>query len=377
MKSNRVFGVLGLALSLSSTKVEGSWLSDVTGVNINIPAGSVQIGKPDPGAISRLPEVISRLPQDLANVVNLPGSALAIAIRNAKAQASNGAVPIPPLIRQRLTPYVSQQILDSVRANINVRGLTLNAAVMMLNRDVEAITLEDIVVFDTNEHMQTDYVTWAHELTHVEQYRNRGVDTFANIYVTNSWVLENEAYNRATLVAIQVGQQGQIGQLVARKPSYYKMNGAFYIADGTTWQGPPDLEIMGYLYPADPQTGNGTGRSVAFMTLSTGGPFSGQYVAYNQAGGYPAVRLGASAISYVRDKTTLRGEFRRSGLVWIESFPDLSSPRSWTEVANSGDALRLSSGGATIEINLATKAINYGDGQSQFHRLDTITDVHY
>jgi hypothetical protein len=113
------------------------------------------------------------------------------------------------------------------------------------------------------------------------------------------------------------------------------------------------------------------------MTLSTGGPFSGQYVAYNEAGAYPAVRLGASAISCVRDKTTLHGEFRRSGSVWIERFPDLSSPRSWTEVANSGDMLRLSSGGAIIEINLATQAINYRDGQSPFHRLDTITDVQY
>jgi hypothetical protein len=243
MKSSRVFSVLGLALFLSSTQVEGSWFSDATGVNVDIAAGRVQIGKPDPGAIQRLPEVISRLPQDLANAANLPGSALAIAIRNAKAQASNGAVPIPPLIRQKLKPYVSQQILDSVRANINVHGLTLNAAVMMLNRDVEAITLEDIVVFDTNEHMQNDYITWAHELKHVEQYRSRGVETFANMYVTNSWVLENEAYNRAGWVAMQVGQQGQMGQQAARNPSYYKINGTFYIADGTSWPGPRDLQI--------------------------------------------------------------------------------------------------------------------------------------
>lgn len=288
-------GRLALCLALVSTQVEASWLSDLTGVNIDVAAGRVQIGRPDPaGAVRRFPEVIARFPQDLANLVNVPGSALALAVRNAKAQALNGARPIPPQIRQMLQPYVPEEILDSVRVNINVRRLSLNSAVMMLNHDVEAITLEDVVVFDTDEHVQSDYITWAHELTHVQQYRDRGVETFANMYVTNSWVLENEAYNRAAWVAQQVRQQGQIGPPPPPQStlgfSYYGINGAFYIADGTTWQGPSGLQIMGHLYPADPETGMATGPPVAVMTLSTAGPFAGQYVAYNKDGGYPAVR---------------------------------------------------------------------------------------
>lgn len=288
-------GRLALCILLVSTQVEASWLSDLTGINIDVAAGRAQIGRPDPvGAFQRFPEVISRLPQDVANLANVPGSLLAVAVRNAKAQASNGARPIPPQIRQILQPYVPAEILNSVRVNINVGSLSLNSAVMMLNRDVEAITLEDVIVFDTDEHVQTDYITWAHELTHVRQYRDRGVETFANMYVTNSWVLENEAYSRAAWVAQQVRQQGQVGPPPPSPSplgfSYYGINGAFYIADGTTWPGPPGLQIMGYLYPADPQTGRATGPWVAVMTLSTAGPFAGQYVAYNQAGGYPAVR---------------------------------------------------------------------------------------
>jgi hypothetical protein len=284
-----------ICLALTSTRVEASWLSDLTGVNIDLAAGRAQIGRPDPvGAFQRFPDVVARLPQDLANLVNVPGSVLAVAVRNAKAQALNGARPIPPQIRQILQPYVSADILNSVRVNINVGGLSLNSAVMMLNHDVEAITLEDVVVFDNDQHVQTDYITWAHELTHVQQYRNRGVEAFANMYVTNSWVLENEAYSRAAWVAQQVRQQGAIAPSpLSQSPiafSYYGINGAFYIADGATWPGPPGLQIMGNLYPADPQTGMATGPAVAVMTLSTGGPFGGQYVAYNQAGGYPAIR---------------------------------------------------------------------------------------
>jgi hypothetical protein len=37
-----------------------------------------------------------------------------------------------------------------------------------------------------------------------------------------------------------------------------------------------------------------------------------------------------SVVSYVRNGTNYYGEFRRSGEVWIEKFPDLTSPRQWT-----------------------------------------------
>jgi hypothetical protein len=83
-----------------------------------------------------------------------------------------------------------------------------------------------------------------------------------------------------------------------------------------------------------------------------------------------------SVISYVRDGTNDHGEFRRSGTVWAETFSDLPAPRYWTEVANPPSGkLRLASGGAFIEIDLATKAIDYSDGTSPLRRLDTITSV--
>ena len=82
------------------------------------------------------------------------------------------------------------------------------------------------------------------------------------------------------------------------------------------------------------------------------------------------------AIHYSRDGSNQTGEFRRSAGGWGETFPDIANPpRRWTEVSSPIGTLRLTSGGATIEIDFETKAINYSDGQSPFRRLDTITSV--
>ena len=82
------------------------------------------------------------------------------------------------------------------------------------------------------------------------------------------------------------------------------------------------------------------------------------------------------AIHYSRDGSNQTGEFRRSAGGWGETFPDIANPpRRWTEVNSPTGTLRLTSGGATIEIVFATRVINYSDGQSPFRRLDTITSI--
>ena len=158
-----------------------SWLSDLTNQNIDLAGGTIQLAPPNPAAtvqaIQRLPQVSQRLLQDVANLANPAGSALAFAIRQAKAQASYGAQPIPPNIMGALQGYFPAEVLQSVRYNTfdNAR-IALDSAVMMLNNDVAAITLEDVIVF-RNGYEAQNIGTWAHELTHVLQYRSRGAAT--------------------------------------------------------------------------------------------------------------------------------------------------------------------------------------------------------
>jgi Domain of unknown function (DUF4157) len=188
-------------------------------------------------------------------------------VRQAEAQASYGARPIPPSVYEQLQGYFAPGFLQSVRYNTfdNAR-ISLDNAVMLINNDVFAITLNNIVVFRNENEAQNAY-TWAHELTHVLQYRNLGIDTFANMYTTNAWVLENQAKDNAarfgqTLAAGQ-GQQQQQQQF-----AYFNVTGQFLYADAN-----------GNLYPANPYTGQVVGPANGRVFFQ-----NGQYWAMDSSG---------------------------------------------------------------------------------------------
>jgi Domain of unknown function (DUF4157) len=61
------------------------------------------------------------------------------------------------------------------------------------NERVNAVTVEDIVVFRTDAQA-ADPCLWAHELVHVQQYERMGVEAFAALYATRFDELENPAY---------------------------------------------------------------------------------------------------------------------------------------------------------------------------------------
>jgi hypothetical protein len=263
-----------------SSPARASTVSDFFGIDINVPKGTVTVGRPDPvGVIQRLPQTIQNLPQDVANLANPPGMALAFAVRQAKAQAQYGARPMPANVYQQLQRFFPAAFLQSVRYNTFDSGrITLDGLTMLLNADVVAITLEDIVVF-RDENAAQNAVTWAHELTHVQQYRTRGVETFANMYVTNSWVLENEAKD----------VEARVGQALAANPAptqtagnpsnqfaYFNINGGLFYGDA-----------QGTLYPANLQTGQVIGPPVGRVFFQ-----NGQYLAQNSAGQmYVAMRI--------------------------------------------------------------------------------------
>jgi hypothetical protein len=266
--------VIALISCATIAQVQASWLSDFTGVNIDPAAGKFTVGPPNPGpAIQRLPQVIQNLPQDVANLGNPAGLGLALAIRHAKEQASYGAQPIPAGILQQLQAYFPADVLQSVRYNtFDGARIGLDNAVMMLNNDVVAITLEDIIVFRNGSEAQ-NVATWAHELTHVLQYRSRGIDTFANTYTSNAWVLENEARDNASRIMASLNAQSQGTQ--QQQQAYFNVTGQLLYADP-----------QGNLYPADQ-----TGRVIA---PANGRVFvqNGQYWATDSTGRtFPAVRV--------------------------------------------------------------------------------------
>ncbi len=113
--------------------------------------------------------------------------------------------PIPPFIRDALTGYVADDILtrarflvaDSASDTLNLGDMTIRFGQAVNGFDIEAITLIDVIVFRSAEAAQNDAALWVHELAHVKQYLDWGVDEFANRYVNNPVAVEDEAYSAA------------------------------------------------------------------------------------------------------------------------------------------------------------------------------------
>ena len=168
--------------------------------------------------------MLQNLPRDVGQaLLNPAGATLATAIRQGAAQAGSGAQSIPPAIRQVLTPYFPSHILDKVRWNVyNPNRISIDSAVIGWFQNEGAITLDGIVVFSSSTEAQTNWGLWAHELTHVMQYDNMGVESFANVYSVNWNSLESQARDWASTVSQRVQQNGQSTQ----QQYSYASNGA-------------------------------------------------------------------------------------------------------------------------------------------------------
>jgi len=108
-----------------------------------------------------------------------------------------GTQPVPRQIVAGLIGYFPPDLLREVRFRTGAITDLAMPALAFQYGDVAAITLGDVVVFNHETDAQTDLKLWAHELTHVMQYRRWGVDGFAARYVADSNAVEHEAYGNA------------------------------------------------------------------------------------------------------------------------------------------------------------------------------------
>jgi hypothetical protein len=144
------------------------------------------------------PQTLDPLPQTLAAVFGAP---LAEAIQQGRNRAYPHAQPIPQAIRAQLTPFFPHVVLHTVRYSTDWDTTAEGTLPYFLlgNGAVKAVTFGDVILF-RDAHLTEDPLLWAHELTHVEQYRRLGVETFAIRYLQQAWVLENEAITKANMI---------------------------------------------------------------------------------------------------------------------------------------------------------------------------------
>ena len=208
----------GFLLLLFPFMASASWLSKITGIDVDVNSGTVRVNPPDPGAIVPM---LQHLPKDVAQVALNPyAPVLAEAIRASRAQAINrGVQPIPQQIRQVLAPYFPTAILDKVRWGM-AGGISIDGALTNWFNQEGAITFDDVIVFSNGDNAQGAWDLWAHELTHVMQYQNMGIDTFAFNYMIGFSQMEQQARDNAAAVQTAVSRQQQNPQ----QPSGYNLS---------------------------------------------------------------------------------------------------------------------------------------------------------
>lgn len=134
-------------------------------------------------------------------------AALAQAIRFSKRQTlAVGTHKIPPAIRDALEEFFPEDVLDDVRWTTAGNRIDLGSALAGWYLHEGAVTLDDAIVFSnrgTAEHLGL----WAHELTHVVQYRELGINAFARLYTTHWQLLEQQAGRNAGRVLTSIGKR--------------------------------------------------------------------------------------------------------------------------------------------------------------------------
>jgi hypothetical protein len=128
-------------------------------------------------------------------VYQVAAPALALWLTQARAEAASAEIqPIPPHIREQLLRWYDPSVLDAAHYKVSDNGQFSAATSMLQNPDVGAVTLIDIILFRDAQTAEQDIALWAHELKHVQQFQEWGVEGFAQRYTQDFNAVEAPAY---------------------------------------------------------------------------------------------------------------------------------------------------------------------------------------
>jgi len=127
---------------------------------------------------------------------NIISATLESALKRSRDAARVNSHPIPDEVRQSLIPFFAEELLDEVRYSIGDTSPAGLAGFAIRNGNAAAVTLIDTVVFKDEGYVR-NIALWAHELHHVEQYKEWGVAGFSTRYAFSWRDVEAEASTRA------------------------------------------------------------------------------------------------------------------------------------------------------------------------------------
>ena len=127
---------------------------------------------------------------------NIISGTLESALKRSRDAARADSKPIPDEIRNALIPFYPEVLLENVRYSIGDTSPGGVAGFAIRNGNAAAVTLIDTVVFSSETHVR-NLALWAHEIHHVQQYKDWGSAGFATRYAFNWQDVEAEATKRA------------------------------------------------------------------------------------------------------------------------------------------------------------------------------------
>lgn len=149
------------------------------------------------GKLGSTPEEIS------TSVATAPLEVLLAAALEASVEALEpDSKPLPSIVRKSMAPYFSADLLKRARYRNKAYGITLPEAIngyqAFMGQHSFAVTTGHIIHFSTEPGTDnTGTRWWAHELAHVQQFSDWGIDGFAHRYVQDYNGVEGGAESKA------------------------------------------------------------------------------------------------------------------------------------------------------------------------------------
>lgn len=143
----------------------------------------------------------------VAELINEAGApALAAIIRSSRDQAlADGTLPLPSDKREHFRHLFPPEVLDEVRWTVSGARPRIDTLLAGALEYDGAVTLDNVIIF-FNEAGIDNTRLWLHELQHVQQYKQKGVDGFARSYLS-SWQQIEKRTHAESVAKLKIMEQ--------------------------------------------------------------------------------------------------------------------------------------------------------------------------
>ncbi len=133
------------------------------------------------------------------NPLDIVAIPLAAAIHEARDRHYPNSHPLPPDVQSALSHFFTPSVLQRARYTVGSVEITLPNGIGKIHKyfgDDIAVVCDDVIVFPTDPgSFNHDPQWWGHEVTHIKQFAELGVEEFAFRYVRSfSHEIEDPAY---------------------------------------------------------------------------------------------------------------------------------------------------------------------------------------